>query len=762
MKDMFKNVVYNIQQGNINIDDNTKINMSATALIFLKEKHTNADMLEQIKDILNISNMLYNNTDIDILPLEDGVYDLVLEKYKNYNPNYQVGAEPIDIKNLDNSIKSNNDKPNLFVKLDKINKDEMFYYDDLIKGLTHKENKPNTLFKYINSDNISRRTICTPHVYPKLVGTLDKCKYVLDKQAKDKGVYNDSNVKILERDFFAKHIQMGIINPDIPFKVCLELKYDGVSVEAEVATNIKSARTRGDVNEGIATDLTPILKNYPFHKTFKKFNPYEVFGMKFEAIMTYDNLIEYNIRKGKSYKNCRTAISGLFSSSDANDYVDLITLVPLATSIEGIEREVEIKFMNYYYTTGIPLIYSIIEGNYYEIMFKIKKFVEEAELLRSTIPFMYDGIVVSYVDNDIKEKLGRVNSVNKYSVAVKFNPLKKLTIFRGYSYSIGQDGLITPIIHYDPVEFYGTIHDKSSGHSYERFKALNLRLGDIIEVEYVNDVMPYVSKPSNSHNDNNINPPCEFITVCPSCNKRLTITNSKKSVLCSNIYCPERNIKRVTNMVQKLNLKDFSEAYLLQIAKYSLTDLLNLKLEDIQFLGQTISKKFIERMNELKTKRMYDYVIVGALGFNNIGQEKWKLILKNYTIQEICTMKPDVLKENLVNIKGIGITTVDVICEELDFFRKDLETIMNMQNIVPSKGTSNGKIIRFTGFRDKELMDMLNNLGHNASDGSITKKTDILLVPHEGFTSSKTNKASENTMIVPVDEFKSNIEKYLN
>lgn len=45
MKDMFKNVVYNIQQGNINIDDNTKVNMSATALIFLKEKHTNTDRL---------------------------------------------------------------------------------------------------------------------------------------------------------------------------------------------------------------------------------------------------------------------------------------------------------------------------------------------------------------------------------------------------------------------------------------------------------------------------------------------------------------------------------------------------------------------------------------------------------------------------------------------------------------------------------------------------------------------------------------------
>ena len=38
------------------------------------------------------------------------------------------------------------------------------------------------------------------------------------------------------------------------------------------------------------------------------------------------------------------------------------------------------------------------------------------------------------------------------------------------------------MIHYNPVEFYGTIHTKSSGHSYERFNNLGLRLGDIITV----------------------------------------------------------------------------------------------------------------------------------------------------------------------------------------------------------------------------------------------------------------------------------------
>ena len=46
-------------------------------------------------------------------------------------------------------------------------------------------------------------------------------------------------------------------------------------------------------------------------------------------------------------------------------------------------------------------------------------------------------------------------------------------------------GSITPMIHYDSVEFYGTIHPKSTGHSYKRFKELNLAVGDIICAEYV-------------------------------------------------------------------------------------------------------------------------------------------------------------------------------------------------------------------------------------------------------------------------------------
>ena len=74
------------------------INNMVIALIN-KEPLTSVEQ-DIVNDILHISNLIYNNTDRSILVLEDGVYDLLLEKYKRYNPNFQVGAEPVTIGNF--------------------------------------------------------------------------------------------------------------------------------------------------------------------------------------------------------------------------------------------------------------------------------------------------------------------------------------------------------------------------------------------------------------------------------------------------------------------------------------------------------------------------------------------------------------------------------------------------------------------------------------------------------------------------------------
>lgn len=756
---MFNEILQRLLNGDISVlttDKVIELNSMAYSLLN-KDNHTKEE-IQDMQDILHISNILYNNTDINILPLEDGIYDLLLELYKNYNNNYQVGAEPI-VFNTKDTIYEKQMKNPFVHHLSEKEQDKLWFYHDLSKEVPlSKDRLLDNPFARSDYNYINKRLVESKQNHPNLVGTLDKCKFVMCYQAEEKGVLNDSNVKILERDFFGKHIQMGILHPEREFSVVLELKYDGVSVVGDISRQtLISAISRGDTNQGIAADLSPIFNGYKFMNA-----PDVDISIKFEAIMTYPSLSVYNQLKGKDYKNCRTAISGLVSSSDGAKYRDLVTLVPLATS-EDTDRLTEILFLNEYYNTGEYLRYAIVSGNYREVLYQIKRFADEAEMMRPYIPFMYDGIVVSYLDEDLIQSLGRVNSVNKYSCAVKFNPLKKQTIFTGYTYTVGQDGKITPMIHFNPVEFYGTIHDKSTGHSYERFKNLGLRVGDIIDVEYVNDVMPYVTKPDNSHNANNPNPIEEFIKVCPSCGEPLVESKSGKTMLCVNNNCPERNLKRAVSMFDKLNVKDFSEMTLYKIGKFSLSELLDIKKSDISFLGDVNSDKFISRINDLKNNEIYDYNIIGSLGFTSVASEKWKLILNEYSIEELIDLYyKGNLNHPLNNIKGIGPLTVKTIEDEFEFFINDIITISKMNNIIRSKGSAKQTSVRFTGFRDKSLMEYLQSLGFDASDKGVTKTTDILLIPYNGFTSSKTSKVGENTIIVDVNEFKNNMEKYLN
>ena len=770
--------------------------LNEEALKLYEIPELNKDQVEELKKIVMICNVLYNRTDMYVLPIDDGFYDLLLEKYKTYDANFQVGSAVVEFRNF---IETNPDNPKPIAKSpvnfatkEEMERDELHQYihDDIMRVgkpiLTRNDfSRPAVSF---NNEYISKRTHNTQHNHPSLVGTLDKAKFVLNQDAINAGVFNDDNVKVLERDFFQDHISKGIISPNQEIGIVCELKYDGISVEADCGLEIESARTRGDTGIGEAADITPILKGYTFKNAGCMIEAPPV-GVKFEAIMTKSNLYRFNEIRGRNYANCRTAIVGLFGASDAYLYRDLITLVPLALDREQFEYPInnrleEIEFLNKVFVShGQPLRYCYFSGTVTEVLYMIKAFLDEAKIARNYLDFMYDGIVVSYVDENIRDKLGRKNFINKYSMAVKFDALEKQSIFRGYTYEIGQHGTITPMLHYDPVEFLGTIHTKSTASSLNRFNELGLRYGDYVNIKYVNDVMPYVSKMECQHNRENTNPIVEIINECPICKTKLVVSDSGKSLLCPNQECPGRSTKRMVNMFSKMNIKGFAEATFNSINEfdhlYKLYDydssgkpIIN-KQFYIGRLGVADGESFVNSLYDIITLPQKDFVIMGALGFTSMAYKKWKSILSIIRLKDLNSLYKqckdiDNFKMMLRQvIPNIGDVTSDTISSEWAFFEPDIEFILNNVKLDECFGSANQQKIeiRFSGIRNKQLSEQLNTAGYDADDsGSVTKNTKILLIPYEGFNSSKVSKAMKNpgTLIIPIQDFIDKMDEYLS
>ena len=706
----------------------------------------------QIADlILRISNLLYNNSSIDTLPLDDGLYDQLLVIYKKYDPNYQVGAYPI--KYQEKPENEFIDKKEMVVMIDK----SKMYIDDIFYQNCYLQRPVNMVIK--NRDPISKRLINTTHKYPELVGTLDKCKFVLNQDARNKGVYDKPSVQIFERDYIHKCLENNIIKSDEIFDMIGELKYDGISVEAEVQGDIIiSALSRGDTADNIATDLTPILGGYRFPFA-KKVSKDIKFGIKFEAVITKKDLENISIIRGKKYKNCRNAIIGIFGASDAYKFIDFITLIPLSCSLE-LNRIDELNFLNKYYNSGEYNRYVQFRGNYQQILFQVKQFVESAEESRILLPYMIDGVVISFIDKNKIDVLGRENSVNKYQMAIKFNPKKVRTIFLGYTYSIGKSGDIIPMVHFKPCEFIGAIHTKQTIHSYERFKNLNLAIGEQIDIEYVNDVISYVTKPNTEYNRTLGVEPEKFIENCPCCGSKLVISNSGKSIKCVNLYCDERHIMRMVDMFDKLGFKDISEESIRLINIRSLNELIQIYWHDkdrLNILGPKTSATLLNYIHNLifNDSTIEDYKIMAAMCFNNMADEKWKVILKYYTIDELRSMNEQELYNNLININGIGSSIIESIINGFKIYECDINTLNNPIKYSNSKGKKELPKVAITGFRDNEFIKLLINNGFDASDKyTVTKNIYALIAADKNNISGKIKKAKDyGIKVYSKDEF---------
>ena len=726
-------------------DDRSKIQDYCKYVLDVDPKSVNDENVQiRLINIIKIANIYYNNDFNGLLLIDDDIYDRIVVLLRQTSIPIPIGAPRIELKE---SIPNSN---NTLLESKQGSLKQVVRFTnagEYFNTLTSNATRPLYDDYIINPDDNDcsyRKLRNTGHRYD-LCGTLDKCKFVTNLDAKSAGVFEDTSVMVFERDFLNPHIKKGIVNPN-DITIIASLKYDGISVEATVqGDTIISACSRGDMANNEASDLTPILGGMKF-KRAEGISKQDEFGIKFEFIVNSLNMNRLLKQYKVNYVNHRNAIIGLFGRLDARAFRDYMTPVPLESSLDT-DRITEIQFLNKYYTKGLDLRHIVIRGNKSEVLKQLSEFVEEASNIRSFMPFAYDGIVVEYVDPNIRNTLGKLNSIPRYSVAIKFNPLKRQSIFTHYTYSVGYTGTIIPMAHFEPVDFMGAIHDKTTIHSYARFKNLRLCKGDKVNLSLNNDVIVYLTKAEDNDTREDREQYLEkFPTHCPSCGTKLEYSLSGDTAYCPNFYCRERSLNRIAGMLQKLGVKDFSLETVRALDIKNVIELFNVDTKRAQqVLGTNNGIKFKKTIEALKDVELPDYRVLASLGFPGIGNVTWLKLLQGAPIDVLLNGTIDDIAKCYRQAKvGIGPKTVRCIITERDHFREEIEFLYKNLKILntPVGIVRKHKIVAFSGVRDQQLEKLFEEKGFKISDSFVNGCT-VLVVPSIGYMSSKVKKAFE-------------------
>jgi NAD-dependent DNA ligase len=252
-------------------------------------------------------------------------------------------------------------------------------------------------------------------------------------------------------------------------------------------------------------------------------------------------------------------------------------------------------------------------------------------------------------------------------------------------------------------------------------------------------------------------------------------------------------VKKLTYFFEKLGIKWMGETTIEKFVSNGYDDLWKIlqankkQIENIDGFGKTIvSKLYASIENGLVDRKLEEIMAASQIFGRGIGTKKFKLITNNYpNILEIYKEKgSEHTKELINNISGFDNKTTNKIVNSMGEFIIYLNKFLKIKpnllklsnNIVSNKSTkssnsddssklnfkldkfANKKIV-FTGFRDKEIEEELENIGSKISS-SVSKNTDIVIASNIEEKSSKIIKAKELEIeIISKEEFYKTIGK---
>lgn len=379
-----------------------------------------------------------------------------------------------------------------------------------------------------------------------------------------------------------------------------------------------------------------------------------------------------------------------------------------------------------------------------------------------------DGLVVLYDDIAYGQSLGTTAKFPRDSIAFKWRDEIRSTHLKEIEWSPSRTGLINPVAIFEPVELEGTTVSRASVHNLSIMRALELGIGDEIQVYKANMIIPQIAE--NLTRSGNARIP----EVCPVCGgaTRIQRMNDVETLYCTNAECQAKKIKSFTLFVSRnaLNIDGLSEMTLEKfIGKgfiHEFPDIFKLEkyrdeIVEMEGFGEKSYENLAAGIRQARETTLPR--LLYGLGIPNVGVANAKMLCKafHYDLEQI--RKADA--EELAAVDGIGAVIGQAVS---DYFASKnnaamLDRLLLELSVEKPREDASEQIFAGVNFvitgsvhhyaNRNEVKEVIEEKGGKVT-GSVTSKTSYLINNDAASSSSKNKKAKElGIPIISEEEF---------
>lgn len=538
-------------------------------------------------------------------------------------------------------------------------------------------------------------------------------------------------------------------------------KLDGTSamVVYDATGKLQIAYSRGNGTHG--ADISRHISQF----APKKIDISKSLVVRGEVIITRSGFEELNdiivARSGKPYKNARNLVAGVMNAS-ANDpiiyeYLHFVAYTTLGdqTSKEYMIRNLEGLGFNVPYWENVKSS-DVADDVWLRDYLDRRKFKS---------PYEIDGLVID-VDNAATRKL--IEGNNKSSLNPDYSFKYKITDIDNYAETIITDlglrvskhGYITSSICVSPVELVGVTVTHANGLNAKYIANNKLRPGTRVAISRMGDVVPNIVKILEQTDvmgeieythwlSNEFDKFGEWDWTDSGVNAYVIDTSGNRTI----------ETKQLLDFFTKLGVVYLGLGNICKLYDAGLKDIASIILSERSTLTNVLGKnggKVYDSIESQLTDVPLSTLVGAHSSQRGIGVRKMRTLQQHYGNKFI--IDPSIAKFELVDkFDTITATSAVTAITEFNEFFTVVEHKITINTNDPVGSSMSGVKCCFTGFRNKELQQKVEDNGGTMQSG-VSSKTTLLVTPNPNGTSSKIKKAKDlGIEIISIEELESRL-----